>query len=191
MKGIFRVLLIAVLLCVVLLSSAAAEEMIIFPEEDMSYLEKVVVEKNAQTVSIMLPPEMVTEEGVWEGSIPPAYNADGGMTLTLTYSEFDEYLNTLRETLNEGLQDMVADESFGFVSIEAGESFTEYTITINGEELSFAGIFGVYGLQMYSIIYSVYSGESIDMITFSIVDGNTGTVVSSFTDADLAEATFE
>ena len=191
MKGIFRVLLIAVLLCVVLLSSAAAEEMIIFPEEDMSYLEKVVVEKNAQTVSIMLPPEMVTEEGVWEGSSPPVYNADGGMTLTLTCSEFDEYLNTLRETLNEGLQDMVADESFGFVSIEADESFTEYTITINGEELSFAGIFGVYGLQMYSILYSVYSGDGIETISFAIVNGDTGAVVMNFTDTDLAEASFE
>lgn len=157
----------------------------------MSYLEKVVVEKNAQTVSIMLPPEMVTEEGAWEGSIPPVHNADGGMTLTLTCSEFDEYLNTLRETLNEGLQDMVADESFGFVSIEANEDFSEYSITTAGGELGIADIFGVLGLLINSAVYSVFSGVSFDTVSFTIIDSNTGSVVTSFTNADLADSSFE
>lgn len=185
MKSISRFLLSLMVLCVMLFSSAIAEEV------DMSYLSEVVVEKNALDVSITLPPEMVTTEGAWEGSIPPVFNADGGMTLTLTYSEFNEYLNTLRTSLNDGLRDMVADESFGYESIKANEDFTDYVITVAGEELSFGGIFGVYGLLLYSAFYSAYSGEVPNAITFTVVSSDTGAIISSFTDADLSEVSFE
>lgn len=185
MKSILRVLVMAFLLGIVSMSIVCAEE------DDLSYLESVVVEKGIDTVSITLPPEMITEGEMWEGAIPPIMTDDGGETLLLTYSEYDELLNVLREGLNEGLQDMVADESFGYVSIEVNDDFTDYIITIDGEEMSFAGIFGVYGLLIYSGIYSVYNGEDLGTITFSVVDINTGLEVTSFTDTDLAEVSFE
>lgn len=185
MKSILRALIVAFLFCIVSMSIVYAEE------EDLSYLEKVVVEKGIDTVTITLPPEMITEGEMWEGSIPPVMMNDGGEMLHLTYSEYDELLSVMREGLKEGLQDMVADESFGYVSIEVNDDFTDYIITIDGEEMSFAGIFGVYGLLIYSGIYSVYNGEDLGTITFSVVDNNTGLEVASFTDTDLAEVSFE
>lgn len=185
MKSTSRFLFSLIVLCMMLLPSAIAEEV------DMSYLSEVIVEKNALDVSITLPPEMVTTESAWEGSIPPVFNADGGMTLTLTYSEFNDYLNTLRTSLNDSLRDMVADESFGFELIEANENFTNYVITVAGEELGFGGIFGVYGMLLSSALYSAYSGEVPNTISFTVVSGDTGAIISSFTDADLREISFE
>lgn len=185
MKSILRALIVAFLFCIVSMSIVYAEEV------DLSYLEKVVVEKGFDTVSITIPPEMVANNDSWEGSIPPVLNDDGSQTLIMTCSEYDDFLFILRESMNEDLRAMSEDESYGFVSIEANEDFSEYSITTAGGELGIADIFGVFGLLINSAVYSVFSGVSFDTVSFTIIDSNTGSVVTSFTNADLAEASFE
>lgn len=180
MKSILRALVVALFLCIMSMS-------IVYAEGDLSYLERVVVEKGIDMVSITLPPEMVEDEDVWEGSILPVMNDDGGQTLFLTYGEFDEFLNMMREDLKKTLCEMVEDETYEYVSVEANKDFTNYIITVDGEKLSLGGTFGVFGLQMCSYLYSIFSGESFETISFTVINKNTGETVSSFTNTDFVE----
>ena len=131
-----------------------------------------------------LPPEMATDDDEWEGSIPLVKNADGGETIILTYSEYEEFENGMREELREGIQNMFSDPSFGVVSVETNDDFTNYIIAIEGERLNLAGTLGVYGLLVYSYTYSVFSGQEIEVVTFTLTDVG-GNIISSFTSDEM------
>lgn len=180
MKGIYRVLLIAIVICMAFPVGAMAEDI------DLSYLEKIIIEKQSDEVLVTVPSEMYSLD---ETEFPYELNSDQSATFTLTYEEYAALMDAVRQGIDSALQDMIADESFNLVSIKANENYSAYELVVTNEELHFGQMFGVLGLMIYSSHYMAFDGEVNLPISFTFINQVSGEVIDSFTSDDLAADT--
>lgn len=115
-------------------------------------------------------------------------NSDGSATYVVTAAQHAGMMDDLRESINQGLEEMVTSGDFpNFVSVEANNTFTEFTVIIKSEELGLMDSFSVMGLYMFGGMYNTFNGTPADNISVSFVNETSGNVINTANSRDLKE----
>ncbi len=115
-------------------------------------------------------------------------SSDGSATYVVTKAQHADIMDDLRESINQGLAEMITSGDFpNFVSIEANNTFTEFTVVTKSEELSLMDSFSVMGLYMFGGMYNAFNGTPADNISVSFVNEASGNVINTANSRDLQE----
>lgn len=126
------------------------------------------------------------EESAKEIGCKVKLNADGTATYTLTKKQHQDILEEYAAQINADLQAMVGSDDFpNFVSVEANDNFTEFTIRTKSTELDFQESFSVMQFYMYSGLYGIFNGVTPDNCSVVFVNDQTGEIISESNSADM------
>ncbi len=115
-------------------------------------------------------------------------NDDGSATYTMTNVQHQKFLDEYKQQIMNSIDEMIASESYpNFTNIETNDNFTEFTITTKSTELDMAESMSVIAFYGYGGIYSIFSGETVDNISVTFINEETGDVISSSNSKDLQE----
>ncbi len=115
-------------------------------------------------------------------------NEDGSATYVMTQKQHQELVEEYRNQVNSSLDAMIGSETYpNFTKIETNDNFTEFTVTTKSTELDMTESFSVLGFYMYSGIYNVFSGETVDNVTVTFVNEATGEIISTSNSKDMQE----
>ncbi|MCR5730941.1 MAG: DUF5067 domain-containing protein [Ruminococcus sp.] len=152
---------------------------------DIDYLNSlgdIAVDKTGTTVTIVIPAELVNdanqavEEGKSEGRfISVIANADGSVTYTMTIEEHNKYMEEIRSSINELIQNYVS-QCQSITAIEPIDDYTGYNVHVtNPEEYKKNGDYiAITSLVVSSGFYAQFNGKNISMndIQIHLFDAN-------------------
>lgn len=160
------------------------EELVI--EDDMSEEEKQLFEelikfnkiKNMQVnngvfITVVTIPAEFMENATQEGLNKLAgdkyeeavINEDGSVTYKFNKVQYARSLKNLSDSIDEGLQEIVDNESFSIASIEHNLDFTEFNVTMDGENIQILDLAANLGINMYSQLFQYHLGVDEPKIT--------------------------
>lgn len=134
----------------------------------------------------------VTQEQLDEAASSKGYksatlNSDGSVTYVMTRSQHNDLVDGVKQSIQSGLDDLVASADNRFTSIEANSDFTDFTVTLDGTELDFGEEFTALSLYIYGGMYNAFRGTSIDNVHIKFVSASTGAVIEEANSRDLGE----
>lgn len=120
--------------------------------------------------------EDVTQEALdaaaGEHYISAKLNEDGSVTYKMTKKQHKAMLDDILGGIEESLQDLVDDEMYSFAEIKHNKNYTQFDVTIDGEELGFADSFAVLAFYTYGGIYGIFSGKTPENIVVNFYNAN-------------------
>lgn len=155
---------------------------------------KVDVDQKLLSVEITIPADLMGETTqadldaqVSSGAYLSAKrNDDGSVTYKMTKAQHQEVMDSIRKTIMDALDEMVASQDYTFTKIEPNADFTKFTVTTTASELNIAESFSVMAFYMYGGMYSVFNGTEAENIAVDFVNEATGQVISTANSRDLA-----
>lgn len=113
-------------------------------------------------------------------------NDDGSATYVMTKKQHEEMMSEMRSNINESLNDMVGSEDYpNFTDITANDDFTAFTVTTKSTELDINESFSVIGFYMYGGMYAIFNGTTVDNVSVTFVNADTGEVISTSNSSDM------
>lgn len=155
---------------------------------DLEAIGDVEVEENLFSVELTIPSDYVgdtTQEELEAEANEKGYksvtlNDDGSATYVMTKSQHEDMMNEMAENINSSLDDMIASENYpNFTSIEANDTFTEFTVTTKSAELDLNEAFSVMTFYMYGGMYNIFNGTPVDNVHVDFVNADSGEIISS------------
>ena len=157
----------------------------------------IEVEQGLFDVTITLPLEFVDEEQTQEhfdllakenGWKSAMLNEDGTVTYIMTKAQHKKLMRDISDSLEQSLREMIETDIYpNFVSIEANDDYTDYTIVTKSESLDFAEAFSVLGFYYLTGMYHVFNGSTVDNIHVAFVNEASGKVFQESNSRDLSE----
>lgn len=154
------------------------------------------VEKNIFSVELTIPADFTEShtQTEWDnisaemGYKSVTLNPDGSVTYKMTKKQHEEIIEETGKGLNMALQEMVGSEEYpNFTNINTNNDFTEFTVTTTSEELSLAESFSTLGFYLYGGIYNAFSGNTVDNISVTYINANTGNVILQADSRDMGD----
>ena len=68
------------------------------------------------------------------------------------------------ESIESSLNEMVEGEDYSFTEIKHNKDFTEFNITVSGEDLSLTDSIATLGFYMYGGMYGIFTGHKADHV---------------------------
>ena len=147
---------------------------------DINLIDDVSVEKNEETVTIILPSDFIND---LDSTITNAQNdsriisctlnEDSSLTYIMTQDGHSDFLNELSASCDESLNNMLSSGSYpNIVNIEHNSDFTDITVIVTDEEnfsKSFDN-FAVLGAMMMSANYQIFDGKEQVNYTVHYID---------------------
>ena len=140
--------------------------------DELEALGNIQTENGILTATITFPKDLVGEEitqeeidaKAGENFISGKLNEDGSVTYKMTKKQHKEMMDGVVESIESSLNEMVEGEDYSFTEIKHNKDFTEFNITIAGEELSFADSIATLGFYMYGGMYGIFTGHKADHV---------------------------
>lgn len=111
-------------------------------------------------------------------------NDDESYSILVSKDNQKILLNNISSTINDGLEGMINEEAYTFTSIEANDSFSNFKVTMSGDNLNLSEHFTPTWFYIYGGMFNYFSGNSIDNIHIDYVKKD-GSIVSTADSGDL------
>ena len=164
-------------------------------EPEIEDLGKIEVDQNLLSVEITVPADFVGETtqadldaSVTSGQfISATLNEDGSVTYKMTKGQHRELMDGIRESIEDGLNEMLESEDYSFTKIEPNSDFTKFAVTTTSSELNLAESFSVLAFYMYGGMYHIFNGTEVDNITVDFINEATGEIINTANSRDMEE----
>ena len=153
----------------------------------------VEVDKGLFNVTLTIPKDFVgetTQEKIDSSVAEKGYksgtlNEDGSVTYVMSKSQHEELVSAIKESIDEGLAEMVGSESTpNITEIKANDNYTKFTVVTKNAEPDLGEAFAVLQLYMYGGMYGIFAGEPTDNVEVEFVNADTGEVIDSANSAN-------
>lgn len=115
-------------------------------------------------------------------------NADGSATYTMTKKQHKDFLEEYRTQINISLNEMIGSEEYpNITKIDANDNFTEFTVTTSSTELDMYESLSTMAFYLYGGMYSAFSGETIDNVSVTFINADSGEVISTANSSDMEQ----
>ena len=160
-------------------------------KDEESNNSEIEVEKELFDVTITIPSSFyegldieVTQEGLDEEYSGDGYksatlNDDGSVTIVMTKSQHKAMMEETKNEIISSIQEIVDDEDYSIEKIDYNKDFTEFTVTLNSEEVEIAESFIVMALDIFGSMYNIFNGTDIDNIK-TIFKNSSGDVIKEY-----------
>ena len=150
--------------------------------------QKAPVPRDPDTVTIVIPPELVGGETAKElkerysdaGYLSVTLTEEGSAVLTMTKEKHAQLLEVTEQSIRESMDALAAAEDNRFTRIEADEKYTHYKVYLPSGELAVGEDFCAVSLMFSSGLYYVVLGQEAPAVTVDFVDERTGEVIRTF-----------
>ena len=154
-------------------------------------LGKIETENGLFYVSITLPAEFagdITQESI-DANAGETYtsgklNEDGSVTYKMTKKQHKAMLDSLNETIDAGLQELVDSPDYAFTQITHNADFTSFDVHLSTEEVGFTEGFMALGFYMYGGMYSIFTGREVDNIAVNYYSAS-GALISTANSSEM------
>lgn len=154
--------------------------------DQLEALGNIETENGILTASITYPKDLVGEDitqeeidaKAGENYISGKLNEDGSVTYKMTKKQHKEMMDGVASSIEETLKDMVESEDYSFTEIKHNKDYTEFDVTISGEELTFSDSIATLGFYMYGGMYGIFTGAKADHVVVNYYNAN-GDLISS------------
>ncbi len=120
------------------------------------------------------------EDGVEEA----IKNEDGSLTLRMSKSVHQRFMEDLKEVVNEMVEEVKTDEEFTYIQdVTHNNDFTEFTLTVNKELFENSlDTLAIDELALTGVFYHIFNNVEHDQIKMAIIikDASTGEVIETF-----------
>lgn len=158
---------------------------------DLDALGEVEVDAGLFLVDITLPADFtegLTQEDLdrdlaENGFRAARLNDDGSVTYTMTKARHNEVLAELRESIQDSVNEFIADEPEVYKSITFDRDLKNFTVAVNADNFSSDSGWLEFSLAFQAGFYYIFAGTSSSNQTFTVtyVDDATGKTLSSST----------
>lgn len=152
--------------------------------------ESIEVNEGIFNVEITLPPafgESVSEEDLQsaveeQGWISGTKNENGSITYVMTNGQRDDYLDEMRTSLNESLQQAIDEESDVYKEITYNDDLTEFDVVVNRQAFENSFSFLQFTIELSSSFYQTFDGVSADdsKVIINYIEEGTGDIFSTY-----------
>jgi hypothetical protein len=160
--------------------------------DELEKMGKIESESGLFFVSITLPADFVgseiTQESLdkekGEGYTTATLNPDGSVTYKMTKKQHKTLLDTLAESFDTGIQEIIDSPDFAFTEVTHNDDFTVFDAHISTEEVGIAESFMAVGFFVYGGIYATFSGYGEQNITVNFYS-QSGKLLETVNSSDL------
>lgn len=126
--------------------------------------------------------QTIEEEG-WKSA---TLNEDGSITYVMTKEKHEEMLQEVRGLIDEAIAEMTDSGDYSnIVSVEPNDDYSQFTVTLNTDEVGLMESIAVLGLYIYGAMYQTVNGAETDNINVQFVNADTGEVIEEANSSDL------
>ena len=95
------------------------------------------------------------------GFISATLNEDGSVTYVMSKDKYNAYVAELAMSIDKGLEELCNTENSTIVDIKHNADFTDYTITLDADEVGFTESFVSLAIVLYSAFYYGFTGKDM------------------------------
>ena len=95
------------------------------------------------------------------GFISATLNEDGSVTYVMSKDKYNAYVAELAMSIDKGLEELCNTENSTIVDIKHNADFTDYTITLDADEVGFTESFVSWAIVLYSAFYYGFTGKDM------------------------------
>lgn len=152
--------------------------------EDREFLEgigEVTVENGILTVSVTVPASLAGEnldqaqldENAGKKYQSAKRNKDGSVTFKMTREQHGNMLADIRESVDQGIRDMLESADFNFREITYNANMSEFNATMETTELGMGDAFSVLTFYLYGGMYQIFCADKSEsvIVNFYAPDG--------------------
>ncbi len=130
--------------------------------------------------------EQLDQEAKGNGYKSATLNDDGSVSYVMTKAQHQKMMLEIKESIDSGLQEMVSTGDYPSITkIEANDDYTQYTVTLNAEEVGLSEGFAVMAFYVFSGMYHVFNGTELDNVNVKYVSASTGQVIEESNSSDM------
>ena len=188
----FLVLIILILLC----SCGNKNGNVSKSDNSTNNEETITIDKNLVDVSITLPNSffeaMDTNAEDYVESLDSTLfkksviNSDGSVTITMSKANHEKYMNDMKVSFDESLQEMANDDSLSIDSIEHDDDFQTFTLKLSKNEVGFAESFSAIAIAMLGGVYQTFNGSQNSHVVVNYL-GPDGNLLNTWDSDSLSE----
>lgn len=200
--AVILAVLIAILVIILIASlqqGSPSEQTNTVSESEISDLDtvgEVDVDSGIFDVNVTVPAEYAegeTQESLNADAEEYGYQAvlndDGSVTYTMTKAQHSQMMESLAESINESMASIIGSEEYPNISgISANDDFTAFTVTTTSTDIGSSDGLAVMGLYMYSGLYHIFNGTSVDNIHVDYINADSGEIIGSADSSELGES---
>lgn len=167
----------------------AVEEEELAEFRDLEALGEIEVDRDVFLVDVTLPAEFaegLTQEDLnneltENGFRAATLNADGSVTYTMTKSLHDQILADLRESIQDSVNEVIADEPDTYTSVSFSRDVTNFTVAVNAKKFSGESPWLEFAIAFQAGIYSIFAGtsENDQTLTITYIDNVSGETLAT------------
>ena len=117
------------------------------------------------------------------GFISATLNEDGSVTYVMSKDKYNAYVAELTMSIDKGLEELCNTENSTIVDIKHNADFTDYTITLDADEVGFTESFVSLAIVLYSAFYYGFTGKDMTSgVHFTYVNKSGDVLVEFSTD---------
>lgn len=175
--------------------SQGSDSNAIAPQEENDSRNFVDVDPGLFNVTLTVPSDFVDADMTQEeldktaselGYKSATLNEDRSVTYVMTKEQHKEMMSAVKESIDDSLSEIIESGEYpNFVSIEANENYTEYTVVTKSEELDFSESFSVLAFYIYSGMYYAFNGTEVDNICVQFINETSGEVIEEANSRDM------
>jgi hypothetical protein len=160
--------------------------------DELESLGKIETENGLFYVTITMPAEFVgsdiTQESI-DANAGGMYtsgklNDDGSVTYKMTKKQHKAMLDSIVQSIDEGLQEMVDSSDYAFTKITHNDDCTVFDAYLSTEEVGLAESFMVMGFYMYGGMYGLLFGHQADNIAVNYYSPS-GNLISTANSSEM------
>lgn len=160
--------------------------------DELEALGQIQTENGILTVSITMPADLVGEEvtqeeldaNAGENYISAKLNDDGSVTYKLTKKQHKAMMDGMVEGMESSFQEMIDDPDFSYTEIKHNKDFTQFDVTVSGDELNLADSIGTLAFYMYGGLYGIFSGHTAENVIINFYNAS-GELINTADSANL------
>ncbi len=136
---------------------------------DMNSVEDVMVEKDEETVTIILPSDFINDPDTTLANaqndsrvISCVLNEDGSVTYVISQKEYSNFLDELSANCDESLNQILESGNYpNIINIEHNSDFTDISVTVTDEESFSKSLdnLAIMGVLMLSETYQIFDSK--------------------------------
>lgn len=161
--------------------------------DELEKLGKIEVEDGKSFVSITLPADFagdeITQESLDKGKgkeyFSATLNPDGSVTYKMNKKQHKAMMESIKESLEKGIQDIIDSPDFSFTKVTHNEDFTVFDAHLSTDELGMAESFMVLGFYVFGGVYGIFSGHEDQNITVNFYS-KSGNLLETVNSSDLS-----
>jgi hypothetical protein len=143
---------------------------------------------DVDNVTITVPKDFIdetTQEKIDEiaqenGLASAVLNEDGSITCVMTKAQQQEIMDSIAQTIDQGMEQMVGSEELPNVTdVTANSDYTTFVVTTTNEKPDLNETYAITAFYTYGKMYAIFSGRNVENIHVDFVNDATGEFIGS------------